>query len=98
MSKYSALLEDQNDPLIGSPKSKFWDVLNKVDKDIIQNEFDEIITKFAIMEKLLEEKFTDDELKNKIAEYQLNNSIDLERYKKSLYMDFTTNIICKLDS
>lgn len=98
MGKFEVLFEDQNDPLQGSPKSKFWDILNKADKEIVQNEFDELITKYAIMEKLLEEQFTQNELKNKIAEYQLNNSIDLEKEKKSLYMEFSTNIICKLDS
>ncbi len=98
MGKFDALFEDQDDPLLGTPKSKFWDILNTADKDIIQDEFDNFILKFALMEKLLEEQYTEQEIKNKMAEYQLNDSIDLEKEKKSLYMEFTTNIICKLDS
>ena len=98
MAKFEALFEDQNDPLLGSPKSKFWDIVNEADKDIVQDEFDTFISKFAIMQKLLEEKFSEDELKDKIAQMELKNSMDLEKDKKSLYLEFTTNIVCKLDS
>ena len=98
MSKYDALFEDEEDIFGGTPKSKFWDIATQASDEIVKDEFDKIIEKFAAMEAILRETHDDEELERKIQQYCFENSHDIENHKKSLYIEFTGEIVCRLDS
>lgn len=95
---YEALLEDEDNIFGGSPQSKFWDIVNQASDDLVKDQFDEFFQKFAIMEKLLENHYSEDEIENIMRSYPLENGIDLETHKKSLYVALTGDIVCRLDS
>jgi hypothetical protein len=98
MSKYEALFEDEDNIFGGTPESKYHDIANNANDEIVKDEFNKIIQKFAIMEALLREKFDGDDLDKMIANYGFENSVEVENMKKGLYIEFTGNIVMRLDS
>lgn len=98
MSKYEALFEDEDDIFGGTPKSKFWDIVNQANDDLVKDQFDLIFEKFAIMEMMLRKHYSDEEISKSIKNSQYSNQEELENHKKSLYIEFTGDIVCRLDS
>ena len=98
MGKYEALFEDEANIFGGTPESKYHDIASQANDEIVKDEFDKIVQKFAIMEKLLEERYEHDELNRVIAAYGFENMSEVENMKKGLYIEFTGNIVMRLDS
>ncbi|RXJ86245.1 DUF2018 family protein [Arcobacter sp. CECT 8985] len=99
MPNYEALFEDEDDLFAGTPKSKFLDAIKNANTQIVDEELDRIIEKYAIMELLLSENKGDDFDINRVLEqYSLKNSQQVEEMKKSLYIEFTGEVIQRLDS
>lgn len=98
MPKYTALLEDENDIFGGTPKSKFWDIVNTANDELVKEQVDVLLEKFAVMEALLGEIHGEEKLYEIIEEYSFKNSNDVELNKKSTYIQVTTEIISRLDS
>ena len=98
MSRYEALFEDEENIFGGTPSSKYHDIASQANDEIVKDEFDMIVQKFAIMEAMLEEKYEHDELNRMIANYGFENSMEVENMKKGLYIEFTGNIVMRLDS
>lgn len=95
---YEALFEDEDNIFGGTPQSKFWDIANQASEDLVKDQFDVFFEKFAIMEKLLENHYSDEELERIFKSYPIEHGMDLETHKKSLYVEFTGEIVCRLDS
>ncbi|MGB0989741.1 MAG: DUF2018 family protein [Halarcobacter sp.] len=93
------LLEDEDDIFTGTPKSKYFDVTKQASKEVVEDEFDKLLEKVAVMEKLLTEvKGEDFDINNEVRTQVLTNSEEIERMKKGLYLELTGDIICRLDS
>lgn len=91
--------EDEDDIFMGSPKSKFFDVSNQASKDIVEEEMDKIIEKVAVLEMMIcEGKGEEFDINEYIKEYALENQDKVKAMKKGLYVEFTGEIICRLDS
>lgn len=91
--------EDEDDIFMGSPKSKFFDVVNEASKEIVEDEIDKIIEKLAVLEMMLSENQSEDfNINNHINAYILENEEKVRAMKKGLYVEFTGEIICRLDS
>ena len=99
MNKYEALFEDEENVFGGSPKSKFHDIANQANEEIVEDEMEKIVEKYAYMEILLsKDKDWDFDVFREFNQFKLENSIELEEKKKSLYIEFTGNIVMRLDS
>ena len=98
MSNYEALFEDEENIFGGTPASKYHDIATQANDEIVKDEFDKIVQKFAIMEAMLEELDESGDLDKKIAAYGFENSVEVENMKKGLYVEFTGNIVMRLDS
>jgi hypothetical protein len=96
MSRFEALFEDEDDIFSGSPQSKYWDIAKQVSEDLYQYDFDEIMTKIAVMEKMLMEQHHEDDLNRIVESYALMNQEEIENHKKSLYMEYAGRLIYKL--
>lgn len=96
MSRFEALFEDENDIFNGTPQSKYWDIAKQVSEDLYQYDFDEILTKIAVMEKMLMQQHDEDELNRIIDNYAIMNQSEIETHKKSLYMEYAGRLIYKL--
>lgn len=99
MNKYEALFEDEENVFGGSPKSKFHDIANQANEEIVEDEMEKIVEKYAYMEMMLsKDKEYDFDVFRDFEMFKLENSMDLEQKKKSLYIEFTGNIVMRLDS
>lgn len=96
MSRFEALFEDEDDIFSGSPQSKYWDIAKQVSEDLYQYDFDEIMTKIAVMEKMLMQQHHEDDLNRIVESYALMNQEEIENHKKSLYMEYAGRLIYKL--
>ena len=91
--------EDEDDIFMGSPKSKFFDVSREASKDIVEEEIDKIIEKLAVLEMIIsKDKDEDFDINQYIKDYTFANMDDVNGMKKGLYVEFTGEIICRLDS
>ena len=91
--------EDEDDIFMGSPKSKFFDVSREASKDIVEEEIDKIIEKLAVLEMIIsKDKDEDFDINQYIKDYTLDNMSEVKAMKKCLYVEFTGEIICRLDS
>lgn len=98
MNNYEALFEDENDIFGGTPRSKFWDIVRQANNDLIEDQFDIIFEKFAMMEMMLQKHYSDEEIEKIMRSLPYTENSDLENQKKSLYIAFTGDIVCRLDS
>ena len=91
--------EDEDDIFMGSPKSKFFDVSREASKDIVEEEIDKIVEKLAVLEMIISEgKDEDFDINQYIRDYTFANMDDVNGMKKGLYVEFTGEIISRLDS
>ncbi|MBP9491304.1 MAG: DUF2018 family protein [Aliarcobacter sp.] len=91
--------EDEDDIFMGSPKSKFFDVSREASKDIVEDEIDKIVEKLAVLEMIIsQDKGENFDINDFIKEYTLENYEKVKAMKKGLYVEFTGEIICRLDS
>ena len=91
--------EDEDDIFMGSPKSRFFDVIREASKEVVEDEIDKIIEKLAVLEMIVSaDKDANFDINEYIKEYMLENSEKVKAMKKGLYVEFTGEIICRLDS
>ena len=98
MANFEALFEDEDNVFGGTPASKYHDIANNASNEVVKDEFDKIVEKFSIMEAILTKEYGDDNLDKLINEYLMENSSSVDNHKKSLYIEFTGNIVMRLDS
>lgn len=92
-------LEDEDDIFVGSAKSKYFDISKQANDEIVQEEFDKLLEKFAVMEILLsKDKDVDFDIEKLIKQYVFENADEVNEMKKGLYIELTGDIVCRLDS
>ena len=98
MSRYEALFEDEDNIFGGTPQSKYHDIANQASQEVVKDEFNKIAERFAVMETLLIKQHGDDALEELIKNYAFDNSMDIDTKKKSLFIEWTGNIVMRLYS
>lgn len=98
MGKYEALFEDEDNIFGGSPKSKFWDIINTASDDLVKEQFDIFMEKFAAMETMLIKEHGEEAIEGLLKNYIFENSTEVEHYKKNAYVELTGEIVTRLDS
>ena len=100
MSKFKDwFTEDDDDIFFGSPKSKFFDILEQTHRDLVEDEIDKVFEKLAILELIVsKDKDEDFDINSYINEFKLDNLSEVNSAKKGLYMEVSGDIISRLDS
>ena len=98
MDKYEALFEDEDNIFGGSPKSKFWDIVNSASDDLVKDQFDVFMEKFAAMETILIKEHGEEAIDGMLQKYIFENSVEIDHYKKNAYLELTGEIVTRLDS
>jgi len=96
MSKFEALFEDEDDIFAGTPQSRYWDIQSNLSEDLIKDEFDNLVQRVAIMEKLLGEIHDYETLDKMISAYSYSNFSEVEELKKSVYMELAGKLIYRV--
>jgi hypothetical protein len=100
MSKYKDwFTEDDDDIFFGSPKSKFFDIVEQTHRDLFEDELDKVFEKLAILELIVsQEKDEDFDINSYLEEFKNENIDEVNSMKKGLYMEISGEIISRLDS
>ena len=98
MGKYDALFEDEDDVFAGTPQSKFWDIIQVANDELVKDQMDTLLEKFAVMETMLTKEHGEEKLNQMVKEYTFENSEEVEFNKKSTYLEFVGEVISRLDS
>ncbi|MDX4066585.1 DUF2018 family protein [Aliarcobacter skirrowii] len=100
MSKFKDwFTEDEDDIFFGSPKSKFFDILEQTHRDLVEDEIDKVFEKLAILELIVsKDKDEDFDINSYINQFKLDNLSEINSAKKGLYMEVSGDIISRLDS
>ena len=93
MSKYDALFEDEDDIFGGTPVSKYWDISNQTNEEVVEDEFDILIARVAAMELMLSKEYDFEELDEVIKRFTYENLDKVEAIKKSTYMDLAGKLV-----
>ncbi len=93
MGKFDALFEDEEDIFSGTPKSKYWDISNQTISELVEDEFDNIVERLAVMEALLSQSHEYEDLDKIIKQYSFENMDKIEDLKKSVYMELAGHLI-----
>ena len=93
MAKYDALFEDEDDIFGGTPVSKYWDIANQTNNEVLEDEFDMIVERIAAMESMLNETNNEEDLDQVIKSYVFANADKIDALKKSVYMELAGKLI-----
>jgi len=94
MNKYSALFEDEDDIFLGSPESKFMDVLFNANNDVVRGELGAFVRKVATMEMIIEEHVNKD-IDVAIKRYDAEHLGEAEEQAKNLFIELMGNILSR---
>ena len=92
--KYAALFEDADDVFLGSPRSKFLDIVYTANRNLVEEQLDKMVAKMAQMEIMLEDKFGD-YWDRDLTTNTFERSAEVEEKIKSLYIEFTGEIVTR---
>lgn len=100
MSKFKDwFTEDDDDIFFGSPKSKFFDIMEQTHRDLLEDELDKVFEKLAILELIVGQgKDEDFDINSFLQDFKNKNQDDVNSMKKGLYMEVSGEIISRLDS
>lgn len=88
------MFEDEDDVFMGSPKSKFMDVVFNANNDVVRSELEKFIEKVAAMELLIE-KHIDEDVETQVLRHISSNRDEVETKAKSLYMELMGEIVTR---
>jgi hypothetical protein len=94
---YEVLFEDEDDIFTKSPSTKYFDILKGSNEEIAKEELDKVFQKLAALE-MIYTKEKGDNFERELNAFIFDNLDEVENYKKSLYIEHSGDIICRLDS
>jgi len=77
---------------MGSPKSKFHDIVFNANRNLVELELERLIERQAALELMLGE-FHGEELERKIDTFMLENKDDVVEVAKNLYIESMGNVL-----
>lgn len=100
MSKFKDwFTEDEDDIFFGSPKSKFFDIMEQTHRDLVEEELDKVFEKLAALELICSQgKDEEFDINSYISDFKSENQKEIDSMKKGLYMEVSGEIISRLDS
>jgi len=93
-NKYAALFEDADDIFLGSPKSKFLDIVFNANQNLVKEELSAIVERMAALEMLLDEKIGGD-WEQELATNDYSRSLEVDERAKNLFIAFTGDILSR---
>jgi flagellin-specific chaperone FliS len=89
------LFDDEDDFLVGTPRSNFFGIARSANQNIVEMELEKVFQRLAVAEKLLEEKGLEEEhemlLKSMIIEQELEDRTN------SIFIELVGNIVTQCE-
>ncbi len=88
------IFEDEDDIFMGSPKSKFLEIVYNANRNIAEAELLQLVERIAALELLLEERGMDaDELERVLKTLMFEKAAEIDVAAKNIYMDSVGKIL-----
>ncbi|WP_226372175.1 DUF2018 family protein [Sulfurospirillum diekertiae] len=87
------LYEDEDDFFMGSPKSKFFDILFHANQDLVKMKLLEIVDRYSAMEILLEKQFGIDALEGLISTVLMDETDSVVEHNNDLFISTMGEIL-----
>lgn len=84
---------DEDDPFVGSPRSKFFDILFHGNRTIVENVVDDFLERYVAMEQLLEKSQSNSSLDQQIQTVLQEKQDDIYKAKTNLYITFMGDVL-----
>jgi len=85
------LFPDDDGMFMGTPKSKFFDIVYNANRNLVEQELEDIIERMCLLEMIAEEH--EEELEQKLAELKFSKSEELEAKKFDTFINSMGNIV-----
>lgn len=92
MEKYN-IFEDEDDIFMGSPRSKFLEIIFTANRNLAEHELEKIMRRLAATELLLGEFIHEDEIDGKVNQLLLTEADKIDEYVKNHYIEHVGNIV-----
>ena len=86
---------DDDDAFVGTPKSNYFSIAKTANQNIVEMELEKMLRRFAVAEKMLEERGLDEEHEQLISSTIIDSEID-ERVN-SLFIELVGNIVTQCE-
>ena len=86
---------NDDDAFVGTPKSNYFNVARTANQNIVEMELEKMLRRFAVAEKILEEKGLDEEYERLIKATLIDTEID-DRVN-SLFIELVGNIVTQCE-
>ncbi|MCF6173151.1 MAG: DUF2018 family protein [Campylobacteraceae bacterium] len=85
---------DEDDFLMGSPRSKFFDIVYNANRSLAEQSIENVFDRYCAMELLLEEFIKDEnELELRLNEIIFNKPDEILQRKNSLFITATGDVL-----
>jgi len=85
------LFNDDDGMFMGTPKSKFFDIVFNANRNLVEEELEDIIERMCLLEMIAEENV--ENLEQTLAELKFTKSEELEAKKFDAFINSTGNIL-----
>ena len=89
------IFDDEDDAFVGTPKSNYFAIAKSANQNIVEMELEKMIRRFAVAEKMLEERGLDEEHEQLIKALVIDKDID-DRVN-SLFIELVGNIVTQCE-
>jgi len=89
------IFNDEDDTFMGTPKSNYFSIARTANQNIVEMEIEKMFRRFAIAEKMLEERGLDEEHERLISSLVMDKEID-DRVN-SLFIELVGNIVTQCE-
>ena len=85
------IFNDDDGMFMGTPKSKFFDIVFNANRNLVEQELEDIIERMALLEMIAEEY--EENLDQKLAEVKFSKSQELEDRKADAFITSMGNVL-----
>lgn len=89
------LFDDDDGQFMGTPKSKFFDILYNINRSIAEDELEMLIERLAILEMMVEEHAPIEDLERYIKQVAFDKSDEVENRKISFFIESMGSMVTR---
>jgi flagellin-specific chaperone FliS len=86
---------DDDDAFVGTPSSNYFSIARTANQNIVEMELEKMLRRFAVAEKMLEERGLDEEHEQLIKSTVIDQDIDAR--VDSLFIELVGNIVTQCE-
>lgn len=91
------IFNEEDDFLVTTPKQNYFSISKHANQNIVEMEFEKVLERLAVAEKLIEEKELDEEFELALHEMRAIGKMELEDRVNGLFLELAGNIVTQCE-